>query len=193
MIDTDRFDKVEVRSVAELHAWLLGHHEQQDAVWLVTYKKVVPARYITTDGVLDELVAFGWIDGIRRKLDDERTMQLISPRRTKPWAGTYRDRADRLIAERRMQPAGQRSIDLAKESGAWDELSHVDALECPQDLADALAEYPYAQRTYDAFPPSTKRNILRWIAMAKTAPTRSKRIALTVQAAQEGKAVASNG
>ena len=52
--------------------------------------------------VLDELICFGWIDGIRRKLDNERTMQLISPRKVEHWARTYKERAAKLIDERKI-------------------------------------------------------------------------------------------
>lgn len=193
MIQSDRFPHVEVTSASELRTWLLDNHERDEAVWLVTYKKVVLERYVSTQQVLDELVAFGWIDGIRRAVDDERTMQLISPRRTQPWAKSYRDRAERLIAEGRMHEAGFASIDLAKQTGAWDAMADVDALVTPDDLQVALAAAPPALDVYEGFPPSVRRNILRWIATAKTEPTRTKRIGLTVAEAQAGRRVKSNG
>lgn len=193
MIDTDRFPRVEVASVAELHQWLAQNHSQNEAVWLVTYRKRVPAKYLTTDEVLDELVSFGWTDGVRRKIDDERTMQLISPRRTKPWARTYKVRAERLIAEGRMQPPGMASVSAAKESGAWDQMNDVDDLVVPDDLYTALTATPPAWAFFSGFPPSVRRNILRWIASAKTAPTREKRITATVGEARLGRRVRSNG
>lgn len=135
MIDTDRFPQVEVASLAELHRWLVDNHTRVEAVWLITYRKSVPGKYLTTDQVLDELVSFGWIDGIRRKVDDERTMQLISPRRTKPWARSYKIRAERLIAQGRMESAGLDSVEAARASGAWDEMNDVDACWCPRTSA----------------------------------------------------------
>lgn len=193
MPDLERFQRVEVGSAAELRQWLLEHHQQHEAVWLVTYKKAVPSRYVTTSEVLDELIAFGWIDGIRRALDEERTMQLISPRRTQPWAKTYKDRAERLIAAGSMHPHGVASVTRAKESGAWEAMADVDALAVPDDLRAALEDAPPALDEFSNFPPSIRRNILRWIAMAKTEPTRAKRIALTASEARAGRRVKSNG
>jgi len=193
MIESDRFEHVEVQSRGELRQWLLTHHEQNEAVWLVTFKKVVLSRYISVSEVLDELVAFGWIDGIRRAVDDERTMQLISPRRTQPWAKTYKDRAERLIAADAMHAAGCASVDDARRSGAWNAMNEVDALVVPDDLRQRLGEAPPAWEEYERFPPSARRNILRWIASAKTAPTREKRIAATVSEARAGRRVKSNG
>jgi uncharacterized protein YdeI (YjbR/CyaY-like superfamily) len=169
------------------------NHTRVEAVWLVTYRKSAPAKYITTDQVLDELVSFGWIDGIRRKVDDERTMQLISPRRTKPWARSYKVRAERLIAAGRMDQAGLDSVEAARASGAWDEMNDVDDLVVPDDLREALNAIPPALEVFDAFPPSVTRNILRWIAAAKTATTRTKRITATVEEARQGRRVKSNG
>lgn len=67
-IADDRFPHVTVASAAELRQWLHEHGDQQEAVWLVTWKKVVPARYVSSEEVLDELVAAGWMDGTRRNM-----------------------------------------------------------------------------------------------------------------------------
>lgn len=169
--------RVEVKTADELRGWLSRHHTQDESVWLITYKKSAGARYVSTSEVLDELVAFGWTDGIRQRVDEERTMQLISPRRTKPWAKSYKERAERLIAEGRMHPAGQASIDAAKATGAWDAMQDVDALEIPHDLHSALEDQAPALENFRSFPPSTRRNILRWIAQARTEATRQRRVA----------------
>lgn len=192
-MNDDRFEWVEVNSRHELHEWLDAHHRQRDAIWLVTYRKAVPDRYIAHDVVLDQLVAFGWIDGIRRRIDDRRTRQLISPRRTQPWAKSYKDRAKRLMAEGGLEPAGLESVQRAQATGMWDAMNEVDALIVPDDLNAALAAGAPADTYFAAFPPSTRRNVLRWIASAKTPPTREKRIALTVYEARQNRRVKSNG
>lgn len=92
-----------------------------------------------------------------------------------------------------MHEAGRASVDFAKQTGAWDAMADVDALVTPDDLQAALAAAPPALDVYEGFPPSVRRNILRWIATAKTEPTRTKRIGLTVAEAQAGRRVKSNG
>jgi uncharacterized protein YdeI (YjbR/CyaY-like superfamily) len=193
VIPTERFVQVEVSSVRELHDWLEQHHDQRDAVWLVTFKKSIPEKYLSRDEVLDALVAHGWTDGLRRQLDDERTMQLVSPRRTKPWAKSYKDRADQLIIEGRMRPAGLESVRLAKETGAWEEMNDVDALVVPDDLQESLEHHAPALTNFSEFPPSTRRNILRWLESARTAPTRQRRIQRISKDAKQGIRTASNG
>jgi len=61
MIQTDNFQKVEIYSPQELRSWLELHHQQQESVWLVTFKKSVPDKYLSTSAVLDELLCFGWM------------------------------------------------------------------------------------------------------------------------------------
>ncbi|MBV6654559.1 MAG: hypothetical protein KI786_12415, partial [Mameliella sp.] len=138
MIKTEHFKKVEVQSAENLREWLMAHHEQEESVWLITYKKSEAGKYVSRDEVLDELLCFGWIDGIRRKLDEKRTMQLIGPRRVQHWAKSYKERAQKLIDENRMHKAGFQSIESGKKSGLWNFMDDVDNLIVPDDLNAAL-------------------------------------------------------
>jgi uncharacterized protein YdeI (YjbR/CyaY-like superfamily) len=189
MIDTERFEHVEVTSVEELRAWLVANHAQREGIWLVTFKKHVSGKYLSVSDMLDEMLCFGWIDGLRRKLDKQRTMQLFSPRRHQHWAQTYKIRADRLIAERRMMPAGLGPILAVKKFGLWDQIDDVDALIMPPDLEKALQEHSQALDNFMIFSPSSRRNVLRWINAAKTAVTRHKRIEQTAVLAAQNKKV----
>lgn len=176
MIKTENFEQVEIESPAQLRDWLLCNHTQEDGVWLVTFKKTVGEKYVSRDEVLDELLCFGWIDGIRRKLDAERTMQLISPRRAQHWARSYKERAERLMAEGRMHESGLNSIKAGKESGLWNFMDDVDNLIVPKDLQEALEKQEGALAFFNNINDSSKRFVLRWIKLAKTKKTRENRI-----------------
>ena len=176
MIDVNKFEKVEVASAAALDAWLETHHSRAESVWLVTWLKAAGGqRHVGREAVLDSLVAWGWIDGVRRKLDAEKTMQLISPRRQQIWAQSYKDRAARLEAEGRMREPGRHAIEASKRAGLWSAFAEVDALIVPEDVAGALSARAATSR-FAALAPSYRRNVLRWIAGAKRAETRAKRI-----------------
>jgi uncharacterized protein YdeI (YjbR/CyaY-like superfamily) len=188
MIKTENFEKVEVLSAKQLRDWLEANHSQTESVWLVTCKKHMGDRYVSVQDILDEVLCFGWIDGIRRKLDENRTMQLISPRQTQHWAKSYKDRTAKLIKEGRMHPAGLEVIAESKRNGLWTFMDDVDALIKPDDLIEALNSNPPANEHFDAFAKSSRRNILRWIKLAKMPETRAKRIKETaVLAAQNQK------
>lgn len=187
MIKTESFEKLEITHPDALWAWLGKNHGQADSIWLVTWKAANRDKYVSRDDVLDALVAYGWIDGIRRKLDDLRTMQLISPRKQQIWAGSYKARAARLKTDGRMAEPGHRAIAEAKANGLWDAMGDVDALQVPEDLRAAFA--PDAAAWFDAAAPSYRRNVLRWIAGAKRAPTRAKRVLEVARRAELGEKV----
>jgi len=176
MIKTENFEKIEVTSNLQLRSWLESNHNQSESVWLVTYKKSEPDKYLSTSEVLDELISFGWIDGIRRKLDETKTMQLISPRKVQHWSKTYKDRAEKLIKEGFMHESGYQSIKLSKLNGLWDFMDDVDQLIVPTDLLEALSKNPGAADFFHTINNSSKRFVLRYIKLSKTEKTRQKRV-----------------
>jgi uncharacterized protein YdeI (YjbR/CyaY-like superfamily) len=186
MIETENFQKVEIKSVEQLRNWLLENYTDSKSVWLVTFKKSEADYYVSRWDVLDELICFGWIDGIRRQLDEKKTMQLISPRKVEHWARTYKERAAKLIKEGKMHLSGLKSIEESKLSGLWDFMDDVDNLIVPKDLSDALSKQKEASAFFDAINDSSKRFVLRWLKLAKTEKTRSKRINQLVELSAKG-------
>ncbi len=189
MIDNERFAKVEIHSALDLRHWLSANHKQPESVWLVTFKKHTGLTYVSRSEVLDELLCFGWVDGLARKLDEDRTMQLISQRQANAWTKTYRDRAARLVSEQRMQAPGLAAIARSKALDLWMANPDVDALVLPTDLVQALKGQPSAHAHFLDFAPSHRRNVLRWIAAAKQPATRAARIEKTASLAAQGRKV----
>lgn len=189
MIETDRFSKLEIARLGQLEDWLEAHHHQPDSVWLVTFKKSVPEKYVSRWDVLDVLLCYGWVDGLRRVLDSERTMQLISPRKQQAWARTYKDRAARLIAENQMKPAGFNAIEESKRQGLWNASDPVDDLQIPDDLHEALSLRPGALSWFESAAPSYRRNVLRWVHSAVKAETRMRRIEKLVEFSSRGEKI----
>lgn len=188
-IRTENFEKVEVASRDEVWQWLEARHDQEASIWLVTFKKSKPEKYVSREEVLDALIAYGWTDGLRRQVDESRTMQLISPRRQQAWAKTYKDRAERLEREGRMADPGREAIRRSKALGLWNASDPIDALTIPDDLASALKGEPAADEFFNGAAPSYRRNVLRWIAAAKKPETRAKRIATAVNCSAQGQKV----
>ena len=187
MSKTGSFERLEITSLQELRSWLLKNNQQQKSIWLVTYKKSEGDKYVSRWDVLDELICFGWIDGIRRKLDDIKTMQLISPRKVQHWAKTYKERAAKLIEEDKMHIAGLNSISASKRSGLWNFMVDVVNLIIPKDLEKKLQEFENAFAFFNSVNDSSKRFVLRWIKLAKTDKTRQSRIIKIAQLSSAGK------
>jgi uncharacterized protein YdeI (YjbR/CyaY-like superfamily) len=176
MVKTANFEQIEISTAAELRQWLQKNHTQKQSVWLVTYKITEKEKYVSTQEVLDELLCFGWIDGLRRKLNEQKTMQLIAPRKVQHWTKTYKDRFAKLEKEGRMTDAGRQAVVASKQNGLWNFMDDVDALIKPADFVQCLEANPPAMIYFDAFGAASKRFMLRHIKIAKTAATRAKRI-----------------
>ena len=175
-IKTENFSSVEITNEQDLWIWLSNNFGSQESVQLITCKKSTPQKYLSREQVLDALIAYGWIDGIRRKLDDQRTMQLVSQRKTQSWSATYKQRAVRLEVEDRMQQSGRDTISQSKLLGLWDAMQDVDTFVIPNDLQILLDKDRTAATYFTDCPPSYKRNVLRWLKSAKTERTRQKRL-----------------
>ena len=159
------------------------------AVWLVTFKAVDRARYVSRGAVLDALIAYGWIDGRRMTLDETRTMQLISKRRTQDWTASYRARAERLIAAGRMQPPGLRVVEVRAQEWALERPPGCRCVGDPVRSVGGAGRPAGAAEWFEAAAPSYRRNVLRWIAKAKRPETRTKRLAATAVASAKGEKI----
>ena len=186
MIKTENFIQVEVKSSSELREWLLMNHTQKESIWLVTYKKEITEKYVSVQEVLDQLLCFGWIDGIRRKLDQERTMQLIAPRKVEHWSQTYKLRFAKLEELGLIHQSGFNAVETSKKAGLWNFMDDVDNLIIPNDLQEALTKNNEAKLFFEAINASSKRFVLRWIKLAKTDKTRVSRIEQIVQLSSKG-------
>lgn len=182
------FEQIEIRSRAELRAWLAQNAETYgQSIWLVTYKKG-RGPSVSYDAIVEEAICFGWIDSRVAKLDADRTMLLLSPRRpSSSWSAVNKRRVESLLAQGLLTPRGLAMIEQARATGAWDRLNQVDALMEPEDLKQALAQTAFAAQNWAIMPPSSKRGILEWIAAAKRMETRAKRVQRTVVLAGQGK------
>ena len=179
-------EQVEVRSRAELRDWLAANHGRPDSIWLVTWKKHTP-HHVSWDDIVEEALCFGWIDSQPRKLDQDRSMVRLSPRKSgSGWSGVNKARIERLLSADLIAPSGLAKIDAARQDGSWFTLDGTADLAVPQDLTAALAHYPDAAARFTAFPPSARRSILEWIALAKRPETRAKRVEETARLAQLG-------
>ena len=187
-LENDRFPHVTVRTREEWRAWLERHHTQEESIWLVRFKKGSGEPALSWDDAVDEALCFGWIDSAVRKLDDARTLLLMSPRRAgSNWSAYNKAKVERLIRDGRMTPAGMAKIEAARRDGTWSFLDDVMAV--PDDLAAALRRARVSVEAFEqAVSPSMRRGWLENLKMAKRPETRAKRIEAIV--AQVGERLA---
>ena len=108
----DRFERVEVTTRTQWRDWLSANHEQTSSVWVVTFKKGASKPRVPYDDLVEEALAFGWVDSLPRKLDAERTMLLMSPRKPgSNWSAVNKARIETMTAAGLMHPAGLAKIE----------------------------------------------------------------------------------
>ncbi|WP_407344069.1 YdeI/OmpD-associated family protein [Pengzhenrongella phosphoraccumulans] len=183
----DPSDRVHPETADAWRSWLADNHTRDVGVWVVSWKQHTGRPRVSYEDAVTEALAFGWVDSKAVTLDDDRSMLWYSPRRPKSaWSRPNKQRVERLLAEGRMTPAGQRMVDLARASGTWSLLDDVEDLIVPDDLAAAFAARPGAAAHWDAFPRSVRRGILEWIVQAKRPETRANRVRETAERAAKG-------
>ncbi len=187
MVAHEDRERVHPESIEQWRAWLADHHESSGGVWLVGWRTSDGGPRLRYEDTVVEAVAVGWVDSIKRVIDDDRSMLWFAPRRpASGWARPNKERVALLEEQGRMLPAGRRAVEVAKTNGAWSKLDDVENLVVPADLAAALAARPGAAEQWEAFPRSVKRGILEWIVQARTEPTRVKRVTETADKAERG-------
>ena len=175
---------------AAWRAWLEANHATVRGVWLVTWRARSGRQALAYEACIEEALCFGWVDGTAGTVDEDRGKLYFSQRRPRSvWAATNKARVERLIASGRMQPAGLAAIERAKADGSWTVLDGPERLEVPPDLAAALDAHPPAAERFAAFPPSARKQMLSWVAMAVRPETRASRIEqIAVKAARNERA-----
>jgi uncharacterized protein YdeI (YjbR/CyaY-like superfamily) len=166
--------------------WLSKNHLSAPGVWLVYYKKETDKSRVAYAEAVEEALCFGWIDSTMRPLDEERYMQLFTPRKpTSEWSKLNKQRVEQLIANGLMTPAGLEKINISKANGNWEKIDHVEALTVPPDLAKPLAKSKKASAYFDTLKTTNKKYLLHWLNNAKRSETRAKRIEEIMAALKE--------
>ncbi|MFN0255062.1 YdeI/OmpD-associated family protein [Pedobacter ureilyticus] len=165
------------KSKQEWRQWLVENHQSKQSVWLLQYKKKSGKPSVEWGDAVDEALCFGWIDGMRKSIDEESFVQFVCKRKPKSgWSKINKEKIERLIAEGLMTEAGLKSIEIAKQNGSWALLDEVEGLTIPQDLDLAFEANVGAKDFFLSLSKSVRKMILQWIAFAKKPETRQKRI-----------------
>lgn len=176
--------QVRCKDRAQWRAWLERHHASAPFVWLIYLRRGSGRASVTYDEAVEEALCFGWIDSKVEPIDESSWRQYFCPRKPKSvWSKLNKDRVARMLDAGKMTEAGLRVIDAAKQDGSWSSLDAVEALEMPEDFAQALAARNGARQFFDSTSRTNRKQTLYWIASAKRAETRAERITKAAEAA----------
>jgi uncharacterized protein YdeI (YjbR/CyaY-like superfamily) len=170
-----------------LAAWLKENHATSRELWVRIFKKSTKRPSVTWEDCVVAAIAWGWIDGQRRSLDDDSFLQRLTPRRARSnWSMKNRKHAERLIAEGVMEPSGLAQVTAAKADGRWDRAYAGSAdMVFPEDFRAALRAAPAAEARFATLRQSERFAIYYKVQDAKRADTRARRIAAAIAALNE--------
>ncbi|MBU1589382.1 MAG: YdeI/OmpD-associated family protein [Actinobacteria bacterium] len=168
--------------------WLTANSASARGVWLCSWRTPTGRPRCPYPDAVEEAICFGWIDSTSMILDDDRNLQLFTPRKGKSsWTRLNRSRAAEMEELGLMTESGRAAIAAAKATGWWTILDSVEDLEEPADLATALDGDPVARANWDSFPPSARKFMLWGVVSAVRDTTRAERIGRIVAEAAEGR------
>ena len=157
--------------------WLENHYALTQAVWVGFYKKASGEQSITWPEAVDQALCFGWIDGIRKRIDDRSYMIRFTPRKPRSiWSAVNIKRAQELTEQGLMQPAGLTAFQARQEnrSGTYSYEQRPDTL--PEAYEQILRQNLTAWAFFQAQSPSYRKAVIWWVVSAKTEATRLKRL-----------------
>lgn len=174
----------------DFRAWLAKHHESEQDLLVGFYKVDSGRPSITWPQSVDEALSFGWIDGVRRRIDDKAYTIRFTPRKaTSIWSSVNIKRITELIADGRVAPAGLAAFERRDEKR-----SEVYAYERKHAVFDddTLARFQKERKAWEWFTsqaPSYVRVATHWVASAKRPETREKRLGTLIACSKKGERI----
>jgi uncharacterized protein YdeI (YjbR/CyaY-like superfamily) len=172
---------LDVPEVGGWRAWLAENHLTKQGVWLVFHRSGSGIPSISYEDAVDEALAVGWIDSIIRRIDDERYARRFTPRRPGSiWSKSNIARVERLRKGARMTAWGMEAFEKRTGRISLLEKFNAQGAEVPKDFEMALKADKRAWANFQRMAPSHRKRYLIWLAGAKKAETRRRRIAEAV-------------
>lgn len=174
---------------AHWERWLEEHHATAADVWVKIAKKGSGVTTVHYPEVLDTAICFGWIDAVRRPLDDTYFLQRFTPRGPRSrWSQVNRDKAQALTGAGRMRPAGHAQVKAAQADGRWEAAYEPQSrATIPDDLQRALDAEPKAKEFFATLTGQKRYAFLYRLHNVKTQTARDRRIASYIELLREGR------
>jgi len=175
--------------------WLAANNDRADEVWIKIHKVGSGLPSITAKQAIDAALCWGWIDAVRKGLDDQSYLQRYTPRRPKSiWSKLNVQNVERLIREGRMTPPGLQHVEAAKADGRWDRAYAAGkALKIPDDLQAAIDAEPQAKKMLEGLSEQNRFALAFRMHNVKTEAGRKKKIQAFVEMLKQGKTIYPQG
>jgi uncharacterized protein YdeI (YjbR/CyaY-like superfamily) len=176
---------------ADFRAWLERHHESHSELIVGFHKRGSGRPSITWPEAVDQALCFGWIDGVRRRIDDASYSIRFTPRKARStWSAVNIRRMKELVEEGLVAPAGLAAFERrADDRSAIYSYEQRKAARLEPDQERRLRADERAWAFFEAQPPSYRRAAIHWITSAKKPETRERRLAQLIECSAAGEPV----
>jgi len=176
-------------SQQDWETWLEENHTVSPGVRLKLAKKDTGVVSISYAEALETALCFGWIDSRKDKFDEAFWLQRFTPRRARsPWSAINRGKAEELLKQGKVRPAGLIEIEKARQDGRWEAAYQSQrSADVPDDLRQALDENPTAREFFETLKGANRYAILYRLQSAKKPETRQKRLEEFIKMLAEGR------
>lgn len=181
----------EFKTKQDFYDWLAAHHDRESEVWIRIFKVASGLPSITPVEAIDAVLCWGWIDAVKKSLDEKSYLQRYTPRGRKSiWSQINVNNVARLVDEGRMTEHGLREVQAAKADGRWDRAygSGKD-LKIPDDLQAAIDADPKAQAMLAALSAQNRFALAFRVHNMKTPAGRERKIATFVEMLAKGETI----
>lgn len=180
-------EPVYFRTPAELRRWFARHHARASELWLGYWKVGSGQPSVTWPESVDEALCVGWIDGVRKRLDEQRYVIRFTPRKpTSVWSAVNIARMQALEAEGRLGDAGRAAFAARREHKSRIYSFEQASVELPPAYAKLLQASRAAWRDFESRAPSYRKAVIWWIVSARQEATRQRRLARLIELAAQG-------
>jgi uncharacterized protein YdeI (YjbR/CyaY-like superfamily) len=176
---------------SEFRAWLKEHHDTSTELLVGYYKKGSGRPSITWQESVDEALCFGWIDGVRKTIDDERYTIRFSPRKARSnWSAVNIKRAKELIGLGLMRPAGLKAFESRpNDRSAMYSYEQRHSARLDKELEREFRRNKKAWEFFLSKPPSYRKGAIYWVMSAKKEETRRRRLATLIEDSAQNRTV----
>jgi uncharacterized protein YdeI (YjbR/CyaY-like superfamily) len=181
----------EFKDAVSFYKWLGKHHDKREEVWIKIHKVNSGLPSITAKEAIDVVLCWGWIDAVRKGLDENSFLQRYTPRGRKSiWSQINVDNVARLIEERRMTEHGLKQVEAAKSDGRWDRAyKSGKEMKIPADLQAAIDAEPQAKAMLAKLSAQNRFALAFRVHNMKTEAGRQKKIRAFVEMLTRGETI----
>lgn len=175
---------------SDFREWLAQNHQSETELWVGFYKKATGLESITWPESVDQALCFGWIDGIRKRIDEESYQIRFTPRKARShWSDVNIRKMAELEKQGLIEKAGREAFALRQEENSRQASYEKEPIVLSDNYLNEIKKNEKAYTYYQCLSPSVQKQYVSWLMGAKKEETRENRLKIMIECSAEGKLI----